>query len=115
MDIKEAKTIVQFGIKWGNLSNQQIEAMKVALDCMENYVTLKSELEDLRLKNNMYEEELKRLKIPKRINEFMYEMGVDENGEIPCVIEVNGVEHTFGITEKDIERLSHIFRLCSTT
>lgn len=43
------------------------------------------------------------------IDNFLYEMDTNENGEIPCLIEINGVEHSFEITERDVKNLSYIF------
>lgn len=34
------------------------------------------------------------------IENFLYEFNVNENGEISCLIKVNGVKHSFDIDEK---------------
>ena len=45
------------------------------------------------------------------IDNFMYEMNVNEKGEIPCLIKANGIEHSLGITERDVKSFSHIFQM----
>lgn len=43
------------------------------------------------------------------ISEFLYAMQVDENGQIPCTIMVDGIERTFEITERDARAFYRMF------
>lgn len=45
------------------------------------------------------------------IDEFLYEMCLNDKEQIPCVIKVDGVERKFVITEKDVRAFSHLFKM----
>jgi restriction endonuclease S subunit len=59
----------------------------------------------------IYKEENDTYEKSTHIEEFLYEFNVNENGEIPCLIKANGVEHSFGITEKDARGFLHLFQM----
>lgn len=44
------------------------------------------------------------------VDNFMYGFEPNENNEIICEIEIHGVPHTIGITEKDARRFNRIFQ-----
>lgn len=45
------------------------------------------------------------------IDEFLYEMSLNDKEQIPCIIKVDGVEREFVITEKDARCFSHLFKM----
>ncbi|PGT89799.1 hypothetical protein COD17_08600 [Bacillus thuringiensis] len=46
-----------------------------------------------------------------RIEDFEYEIGVNESGEIVLHFKVDGKPHTLGVTERDAKAFAHIFQL----
>jgi hypothetical protein len=63
-----------------------------------------SSLKDYKDENENYEKST-------HIEDFLYEINVNEKGEIPCLIKANGIEHSFGITQKDASSFAHIFQM----
>lgn len=59
----------------------------------------------------IYKEESDIYEQSTHIDNFMYEMNVNEKGEIPCLIKANGIEHSIGITERDAKSFVHIFQM----
>lgn len=51
------------------------------------------------------------LKKPVHIDDWMYELKVNEKNEIPVLVKVNGINHTLGITEKDARSFNHLFKM----
>ncbi|MEH6943568.1 hypothetical protein [Bacillus sp. JJ722] len=47
------------------------------------------------------------------IDNYQYQLSVNEKGEIPCLIKVHGVEHVLGIIEKDARAFVHLFKMHS--
>lgn len=45
------------------------------------------------------------------IDEFLYELNINDKGEIPCLIKVHGTDHSFGITERDAKSFIHLFKM----
>lgn len=72
---------------------------------------LKSKIKGLEESLKIYKEENDNYEQSTHIDEYLYELNVNEKGEIPCLIKVNGVEHSFGITEKDAKAFVHLFEM----
>jgi hypothetical protein len=41
----------------------------------------------------------------------MYELEVNENDEIILLFKIEGIEHTLGITERDLRAFTHLFKM----
>lgn len=50
-------------------------------------------------------------KTSTHIEDILYEIRVNEKGEIPFSINIHGVEHSFGITERVARSLVNVFRM----
>lgn len=75
------------------------------IDELEGKVKLlESSLKIYKKESDMYE-------CSTHIDDFMYEFNLNEKGEILCLIKANGIEHTFGITEKDARGFLHLFHM----
>lgn len=111
MEAKEARKIIQAGFVWANWTEEQKEAMKVAWQSMDEVEGLRKEVIGLRGSLKIYKEENDKYEKSSHIEDFMYEMNVNENGEIPVLIKANGIEHSFGITERDVKSFGHIFKM----
>ena len=44
-------------------------------------------------------------------NEFLYELGVNEDGHISCILNVGGKHHAFSITENDAKAFIRLFQM----
>ena len=84
-----------------NLDDEQIEWL---IKQAEKVALLESSLKVYKEESDMYERST-------HIEDCMYEINVNEKGEIPCLIKANGVEHSFGITKKDALSFVHLFRM----
>jgi hypothetical protein len=94
------------GLIMGWLSPEEINS-----DLFDEVKRLKAEVKRLEESLKMYKEENEKLSKSTHINTFLYEFNVNENGEIPCLIKVNGIEHSFGIDEKTAKAFIHIFEM----
>lgn len=79
---------------------------------------MRCELRTMRLENkrlqtilNDLEKSQKSSCESKHIEDYLYDMEISEKDEAILVIDVNGVEHTVGLLEKDIDRLKSLFNL----
>lgn len=59
----------------------------------------------------MYKQENDTYETSTYIDDFMYELTPNEKGEIPVLVKVHGINHTLGITEKDVRSFNHIFQM----
>ncbi|WP_088832617.1 hypothetical protein [Paenibacillus tyrfis] len=80
--------------------------VKVSLPNMEalqkKIALLEESLSTYKLENEKYERST-------YIDDFLFELRVDEKGEIPILIKVHGIEHTLGINKKTVENFKHLF------
>lgn len=60
---------------------------------------------------NDYKKESDKFETSTHIDNFLYEMDVNDKGEIPCLIKIHGIEHTLGITERDAKSFVHLFHM----
>jgi hypothetical protein len=81
------------------------------------YAKLLDEVERLTVRNKMiestalmYKSENETYERSTHINDFLYEINVDDKGEIPILVKVHGIEHSLGITEKDARAFAHLFK-----
>lgn len=97
--------IHQFDIDW--LIERTAEAERLEI----GNIKLVNKIEGLEDSLRIYKEENDRHEQSTHIENFMYEMRVNEEGEIPLLIKANGIEHSFGITERDVRSFTHIFQM----
>ncbi|MCU7666808.1 hypothetical protein [Bacillus thuringiensis] len=90
----------------GKMSQEQINA-----DLFDEVKRLQGVNKGLEDSLKTYKEENDKYEQSTHIEEFLYEFNINDKGEIPCVIQVNGIEHTFGITEKDAKSFLHLFQM----
>jgi hypothetical protein len=111
MELKEAKEIIQAGIAWANWTVDQQNAMRTALVSLNKQAELSKKVQLLEFSLKEYKEENDKYESSTHIDNFQYEFEVRDSGEIICQINVHGIEHTFGITEKDSKSFAHIFQM----
>jgi hypothetical protein len=90
----------------GKMSQEEIN-----VDLFDEVQRLKGDVRGLEDSLKIYKEENDKFEQSTHIGEFLYEFNVNEKGEIPCLIKANGVEHSFGITEKDAKAFVHLFKM----
>ncbi|MDA1674701.1 hypothetical protein [Bacillus cereus group sp. TH152-1LC] len=93
----------------GQMSQEQIN-----VDLFDEVKRLQEKIRGLEDSLKTYKEENDNFEKSTHIEEFFYELNVNDKGEIPCLIKANGIEHTFGITEKDAKAFLHIFQMQKT-
>lgn len=93
----------------GQMSQEQIN-----VDLFDEVIRLKGVIKGLEDSLRIYKEDNDKYEKSTHIEEFLYEVNVNEKGEIPCLIKANGIEHSFGITEKDVRSFAHIFQMHKT-
>lgn len=72
---------------------------------------LESKVKGLEDSLRLYKEENDNYEQSTHIDNFMYDMNVNEEGEISFLIKANGVEHSLGITERDAKSFVRIFQM----
>lgn len=87
-----------------NLRTKFLNNELTAEDLIKTIIGLEDSLKIYKEENDNYEQST-------HIESYMYEMNVNEEGEIPCLIKVNGIEHSIGITERDAKSFVHIFQM----
>ncbi|BDH60118.1 hypothetical protein MTP04_02480 [Lysinibacillus sp. PLM2] len=90
----------------GRMSQDQIN-----VDLFNEVKRLKNVIKGLENSLKIFKEENDNYEKSTHIEEFLYEFNVNEKGEIPCLINANGIEHSFGITEKDARSFLHLFEM----
>lgn len=90
----------------GKLSQEQIN-----VDLFDEVKRLQEKIRGLEDSLKTYKEENDNFEKSTHIEEFLYEFNINDKGEIPCLIKANGIEHTFGITEKDAKSFLHLFQM----
>ncbi|MGX5609556.1 hypothetical protein ACWKTZ_24600 [Bacillus cereus] len=93
----------------GQMSQEQIN-----VDLFDEIKRLQEKIRGLEDSLKTYKEENDNFEKSTHIEEFLYELNVNDKGEILCLIKANGIEHTFGITEKDAKAFLHIFQMQKT-
>lgn len=97
--------IHQFDIDWLIERTAEAERLEVG------NTKLADKVEGLEYSLRIYKEENDNYEQSTHIDNFMYEMNVNEKGEIPCLIKANGIEHSIGITERDAKSFVRIFQM----
>ncbi|GAB6440124.1 hypothetical protein CON36_35235 [Bacillus cereus] len=90
----------------GKLSQEQVN-----VDLFDEVKRLQEKIRGLENSLKTYKEENDNFEKSTHIEEFLYELNVNDKEEILCLIKANGIEHTFGITEKDAKAFLHIFQM----
>lgn len=90
----------------GAMSQEEINK-----DLFDEVIRLKNKVRGLEDSLKIYKDDNDRYETSTHIDEFLYEFSVNEKGEIPCLIKVHGIEHSFGITKKDASRFLHLFQM----
>lgn len=96
----------------GNIEEDVRKKVQERFQLLFTYVhQIQRENDGLRDSLNIYKEDLETHETSTHQDVFHYEFNVNEKGEIPCLLTIHGVEHSFGITEKDVETFLFLFRM----
>lgn len=95
-------------------AEQARELMLVNKDIVDRAQHLERLVIGLEDSLRIYKEENDKYEQSTHIDNFMYEMSVNQEGVIPCLIKANGIEHSFEITERDVKSLAFILRAVKT-